>query len=153
MLGIPVDIRNVPVGRFYNTPRNSRIGYAASVAFYGYAHSRPRGLRCPFRYSHTVVFCTISCRIVYILHDKMPRSQAVLFRTCRAADNGPFKMRRIAHVYGKATVSRIDAGLFDYAYVVAFYLPLADSDRNLHVSFFNFVKVDTYIKLLPVALF
>ena len=50
-------------------------------------------------------------------------------------------------------VSRIDAGLFDYAYVVAFYLPLADSDRNLHVSFFNFVKVDTYIKLLPVALF
>ena len=45
------------------------------------------------------------------------------------------------------------AGLFDYAYVVAFYLPLADSDRNLHVSFFNFVKVDTYIKLLPVALF
>ena len=90
---------------------------------------------------------------MYILHDKMPRSQAVLFRTCRAADNGPFKMRRIAHVYGKATVSRIDAGLFDYAYVVAFYLPLADSDRNLHVSFFNFVKVDTYIKLLPVALF
>lgn len=59
----------------------------------------------------------------------------------------------IVHVYGKGAVSRIDAGLFDYAYVVAFYLPLADSDRNLHVSFFSFVKVDTYIKLLSVALF
>ena len=59
----------------------------------------------------------------------------------------------VVHVYGKGAVSRIDAGLFDYAYVVAFYLPLADSDRNLHVSFFNFIKVDTYIKLLPVALF
>ena len=59
----------------------------------------------------------------------------------------------VVHVYGKGAVSRIDAGLFDYAYVVAFYLPLADSDRNLHVSFFSFVKVDTYIKLLSVALF